>query len=239
MSVRRVGTRSQRIRRNVWRAGVLAASLAFVSSTSVTAYATDSPAPDLVFARATTLPAQTLTWSPPAAYVGTIIVRDAYKATTQEELAAREVAAAASARAAQAPAPAAGSKPSARTAPSATFAPPQTGYSGTAVLAYAEQFVGVVPYGSGANPHDSFMCDGLTQWTFGQFGIHLPRTVTAQQKLGTRISRADARAGDLVVWPGQHVGIYDGTGGIVHAPNWGHFVEHKSSLWGNPIFIRL
>lgn len=107
------------------------------------------------------------------------------------------------------------------------------------IIAAAQQWVGVVPYGNGNNPSDSFACDGYVQYVFAQNGISLPRGVTAQASRGTVISKADAKAGDLVVWPGEHIGIYDGNGGMYNSPDWGRYVEHRTSLWGDPIFVRL
>jgi cell wall-associated NlpC family hydrolase len=120
-----------------------------------------------------------------------------------------------------------------------TINPPAPTYSGAAVLAYAAQFVGVVPYGWGNSPETSFSCDGYTQYVFAAFGISLPRGADHQARLGVRISQADAVAGDLVYWPGQHVGIYDGAGGMYNSPRPGRYVEHVASLWGSPLFIRL
>jgi cell wall-associated NlpC family hydrolase len=120
-----------------------------------------------------------------------------------------------------------------------TIDPPNQPYSGAAVIAYAAKFVGVVPYGMGNSPTTSFSCDGYTQYVFAAFGINLPRTADRQAARGVRIAKADAVAGDLVWWPGQHVGIYDGAGGMYNSPNWGRYVEHATSLWGNPVFIRL
>jgi cell wall-associated NlpC family hydrolase len=122
-------------------------------------------------------------------------------------------------------------------APSAPVVNPPQGYDGNAVVAYAEQFVGVVPYGWGADPSDSFGCDGLTQYVYKQFGINLPRYVPTQAAQGIRISSSDARAGDAVVWSG-HIGIYDGHGGVIHSPDWGRYVTHASSLWGSYYFVR-
>ncbi|KQO06668.1 hypothetical protein ASF06_16685 [Agreia sp. Leaf244] len=122
-------------------------------------------------------------------------------------------------------------------APSAPVVNPPQSYNGDAVVAYAEQFVGVVPYGWGADPSDSFGCDGLTQYVYKQFGINLPRYVPTQAAQGIRISSADARAGDAVVWSG-HIGIYDGHGGVIHSPDWGRYVTHASSLWGSYYFVR-
>ena len=117
-------------------------------------------------------------------------------------------------------------------------APAQT-YSGAAILQYGSQFVGVVPYGMGNTPTTSFSCDGFTQYVFAGFGIALPRGADHQAALGVRISKADAVAGDLVWWPGQHIGIYDGAGGMYNSPTWGRYVEHVAQLWGSPVFIRL
>jgi cell wall-associated NlpC family hydrolase len=174
--------------------------------------------------------------------------RDAYDSTDMSVLqAARDAEAAAAAQAAQEAADAlaaaaaaveTASTPSSPSTPK-TFAAPQGGYSGDAVVAYAEQFVGVVPYGWGANPNDSFGCDGLTQYVYGQFGISLPRGVDHQSAMATQISKSEAVAGDLVVWPGEHIGIYDGAGGVIHSPDFGRFVEHAHSLWGSPVFYRL
>jgi len=136
------------------------------------------------------------------------------------------------------PAPVADAAPAVAGAPAA--AAPQE-YSGEAIVAYAETFVGVVPYGWGADPSDSFGCDGLVQYVFGHFGISLPRGADNQAALGTVISADEARAGDLVWWPGRHIGIWDGAGGIIDSPDWGRYVEHHAP-WassGPPIFIRL
>jgi cell wall-associated NlpC family hydrolase len=120
-----------------------------------------------------------------------------------------------------------------------TINPPAPAYSGSAVLSYAAQFVGVVPYGWGNTPQTSFSCDGYVQYVFAGFGKSLPRGADHQAALGVRISKADAVAGDLVYWPGQHIGIYDGAGGMYNSPRPGRYVEHVGSLWGSPLFIRL
>ena len=132
-----------------------------------------------------------------------------------------------------------GQAPVANRFSSTTVNPPALQYSGAAVLAYAAQFVGVVPYGMGNSPDTSFSCDGFTQYVFAGFGISLPRGADHQARLGVSISKTDAVAGDLVYWPGQHIGIYDGAGGMYNSPRPGRYVEHVGSLWGSPLFIRL
>ena len=117
---------------------------------------------------------------------------------------------------------------------------PAAPYDGNAVVAYAEQYVGVVPYGWGETPDDSFGCTGLTKWVYAHFGIYgLSRWVSGQTAAGVRVSASDAQAGDLVVWPNEHLGIYDGDGGVIHSPDWGRYVEHRHNLWGSYIFVRL
>ncbi|MEO7124185.1 MAG: NlpC/P60 family protein [Lacisediminihabitans sp.] len=120
-----------------------------------------------------------------------------------------------------------------------TVNPPAQVYSGAAVLAYAAQFVGKVPYGMGNSPTTSFSCDGFVQYVMSGFGIALPRGADHQAARGVVIAKADAVAGDLVWWPGQHIGIYDGAGGMYNSPVWGRYVEHVASLWGSPVFVRL
>ena len=119
-----------------------------------------------------------------------------------------------------------------------TINPPNQAYSGSALLAYAAQFVGVVPYGTGNSPSTSFSCDGYTQYVFAGFGISLPRTADRQAALGVRIAKADAVAGDLVWWPGQHIGIYAGPGQLLDSPRPGRYVE-LHAIWGNPVYLRL
>lgn len=119
-----------------------------------------------------------------------------------------------------------------------TLNPPAQVYSGQAIVDFAMQFVGIVPYGMGNSPTSSFSCDGLTQYVFGNFGIGLPRTVNAQAQRFIAISAADAQPGDFLWWPGQHVGIYAGGGMMVDSPTWGRYVEYHG-IWGNPVYMRL
>ena len=179
----------------------------------------------------------------PDASAALAVSRDNYKAPTTEELAAareRAAAAVAATQAAEAAAKAAQAKATKGATASTAFTvnPPSGSYSGQAIVDYAEQFVGKVPYGSGASPDTSFGCDGLTQYVFGQFGIYLPRLVSNQAAMGIPISPADAQAGDLIIWPIGHVGIYDGAGGSIDSPDWGRYVEHRP-LWGSYYFVRI
>lgn len=176
----------------------------------------------------------------PDASAALAVSRDNYKAPTTEELATARASAAAAVAATEAAATAANTAAAKGATSSSAFTvnPPSGSYSGAAIVAFAEQFVGVVPYGSGASPDTSFGCDGLTQYVFGAFGIYLPRTVSNQAAMGIPISPADAQAGDLMIYPIGHVGIYAGDGTMIDSPDWGRYVEHRP-VWGSYYFVRI
>lgn len=59
--------------------------------------------------------------------------------------------------------------------------------------------------------------------------VSLPRTSYRQFQVGRRIARSDLRVGDLVFYYGptpSHVGLYAGSGQIIHAPRPGKVVQH-------------
>ena len=90
--------------------------------------------------------------------------------------------------------------------------------TGSAVVAYASQFIGN-PYVYGGNSlTNGIDCSGFTQQIYAHFGYSLPRTSDQQAYVGTEVSWSEAKAGDLIVYPG-HVAILTGDGGIVHASN--------------------
>ena len=118
-----------------------------------------------------------------------------------------------------------------------------SGVSGAAVKAAASQ-VGV-PYswggGGPAGPSTGiaqgagtvgFDCSSLMQyaWSKATHGnVTLPRTTYQQQPATTPVPRDGLAAGDLLFFgpPGgpDHVGMYDGQGGMIHAPRTGKHVE--------------
>jgi cell wall-associated NlpC family hydrolase len=67
----------------------------------------------------------------------------------------------------------------------------------------------------------AYDCSGLTVAAYRKAGISLPRTSYAQFGVGTAVSLADLRPGDLVFYYSaiSHVAIYIGNGRIVHASN--------------------
>ncbi|WP_138945508.1 C40 family peptidase [Plantibacter sp. M259] len=181
---------------------------------------------------------QSVSYSVPSTAADVPFVRDGYGATSQEEVDAASAAAAAAAAEAAASASAASSS-SASASAGRTYAAPAVARSGEAILAYAAQFVGVVPYGNGNDPSDSFACDGYVQYVFAAFGVSLPRGAGAQAASGVQISASEAVAGDLLYWPEGHIAIYDGAGGMYDSPDWGRYVQHRLSIWGDPVYIRI
>ncbi|WP_433507386.1 NlpC/P60 family protein [Pseudonocardia halophobica] len=86
------------------------------------------------------------------------------------------------------------------------------------------------PYVWGASGPGSFDCSGLTSWAFKQAGITLPRSSSAQSRVGTPVSWSDMRPGDLVFYysPVSHVGIYAGGGKMINAPQSGDVVKYQT-----------
>ncbi len=100
-----------------------------------------------------------------------------------------------------------------------------TGAAATAVATACAQ-IGK-PYVYGAAGPGSFDCSGLVAYAWGAAGVGLPHSTTAQWNMGTAVSAAQARAGDVVFFYSglSHDGIYLGGGKMVHAPQPGMSVE--------------
>ncbi|PRZ41366.1 cell wall-associated NlpC family hydrolase [Antricoccus suffuscus] len=81
-----------------------------------------------------------------------------------------------------------------------------------------------MPYVWAASGPNSFDCSGLTMWAYGQVGIGLPHSSSAQRSSGPSVSLSALVPGDLVFMPG-HVGMYIGNGNVVHAPTSGDVVK--------------
>ncbi len=97
------------------------------------------------------------------------------------------------------------------------------------------------PYRYGASGPNRFDCSGFTSWTYRKVGKKLPRTANQQYRAGAKISRSQARAGDLVFYGGRHkthVGIYAGNGKMWHSPRTGDVVK-LSKVRGGAAFARV
>ncbi|UEL49849.1 C40 family peptidase [Terrisporobacter hibernicus] len=86
----------------------------------------------------------------------------------------------------------------------------------------------------GAQGPNRFDCSGLMWYCFkNAAGKNLPRTSKEQSKVGTKISRSNLQAGDMVFFNTHgsgvsHVGLYIGDGYMIHAPKPGDVVKKVS-----------
>jgi cell wall-associated NlpC family hydrolase len=85
-----------------------------------------------------------------------------------------------------------------------------------------------MPYVWGATGPGSFDCSGLMYWAFKKVGITLPRSSTAQSKVGRPVARSDLQPGDMVFFynPVHHVGFYAGNGKVLNAVQTGDVVRY-------------
>ena len=98
----------------------------------------------------------------------------------------------------------------------------------SSVVAFAESFVGKVPYVWGGASPAGFDCSGFTMYCWSHFGAGLPHNAAAQQAMCAAVS--DPQPGDLVFFgsPAYHVGIYIGGSSMVNAPHTGAMVSYGS-----------
>src|SRR4051812_33833620 len=106
-----------------------------------------------------------------------------------------------------------------------------------------------VRYKNGGSDPAGFDCSGFVWYVFGQHGIVLPRTVTEQFRIGSRIDPMELRAGDLVFFDTSgsgrqashptHIGISIGGDEFVHAPSTAGQVrvERLGSSYWSPRFL--
>ena len=111
------------------------------------------------------------------------------------------------------------------TNPSARVSPPTP----SPVHAGREGVVGTAlslrgsPYRDGGADPSGFDCSGLVAYVFGRHGTVVPRTVSEQYRLGSKIARNSLGPGDLVFFRtrargASHVGIAVSEDEFVHAP---------------------
>jgi cell wall-associated NlpC family hydrolase len=96
------------------------------------------------------------------------------------------------------------------------------------------------PYRYGSDGPHRFDCSGLTRWVYARVGRSLPHSSSAQVRDVNRISRSNARRGDLVFFYSHgsvyHVAIWAGHGYVWHAPHSGTRVR-REHLWTHSVFF--
>lgn len=113
---------------------------------------------------------------------------------------------------------------------SLTVNPPDS-KTAAALVSYAEQFVGQVPYVWGGSTTSGWDCSGFVMYVFAQFGISLPHSSGAQAGYGTAVpSLASAQPGDIIA-NSAHAGIYVGNGMVVNALNPGQGTQITPVAW--------
>jgi peptidoglycan DL-endopeptidase CwlO len=154
---------------------------------------------------------------------------------------------AAAAAQAQAASQAAASQPSSQgssqgsSSPGASFVPADLPAAGgaSAAVAAAESQLGVPYVWGGETPGVGFDCSGLTQWSWAQAGVSLPRTAQAQFDAIPQVSLGALEPGDLLFWGDDssdiyHVAMYVGGGDVIQAPETGEDVS-ISPIWDDQL----
>jgi len=87
------------------------------------------------------------------------------------------------------------------------------------IIRYAATLLGK-PYRNAAKGPDAFDCSGFVHYVYGRFGMEVPISTEALEKVGCEIRRNDVVAGDLVVFRikrDYHVGIMVNRLEFIHA----------------------
>ncbi|MEV4413301.1 NlpC/P60 family protein [Catellatospora sp. NPDC049609] len=108
------------------------------------------------------------------------------------------------------------------------------GGAGAQAVKFACKQIGKI-YVWGASGPDHYDCSGLTMAAWRAAGVSLPHNAKAQRAAVKSVSRADLRPGDLVFYYSDlhHVGMYAGSGWIVHASRSGQPITMRRMDDGN------
>ena len=188
-----------------------------IATVAVPAYATEAPSIQVQAAQAlrevVVADAQTVSVNADAAIP--TATRDAFTATTPEELAAAQATTIATSYYLSNP-------------------PLPSGFSLNDVINTALQYQGV-PYVFGGADPSGFDCSGFVMYVYAQFGVSLPHGSSSQGNAGVAIDPAAALPGDVIIMDG-HDGFYMGGGMILDAPQEGGVVSVRP-LWTDDYYV--
>jgi cell wall-associated NlpC family hydrolase len=176
----------------------------------------------------------------------------ASKTTVQTSVAATAVAAPQTNAQNPAPASPKSTQPSAASqnnavAAQAKDASPSRGATQNAsnILLTAKKYLGVRYVYGGESPK-GFDCSGFVQYVFSKHGINLPRSSSQQATVGVKVSKSEAKPGDLVFFNTRagkaisHVGIYMGNNQFIHASqNDGITITSLNSSYYKPRLVTI
>ncbi|HAM01345.1 MAG TPA: hypothetical protein DCQ30_03830 [Acidimicrobiaceae bacterium] len=167
---------------------------------------------------------------------GQVATLIAQQQQAKQQLAAAQYQAQLAAQEAAARAAAAAKGPSNQTFTNVAVSPGASGavQAAESQLGVPYQWGGESPKGS---PDPGFDCSGLTQWSWRQAGVSIPRTAQEQYDAIPHVAMSQIQPGDLVFWNDgtdsvQHVGMYVGNGNVIDAPQTGEDVQIQP-IWTN------
>jgi len=110
---------------------------------------------------------------------------------------------------------------------------------GIQVANYALQFNGNPYVYGGSDPVNGADCSGFVMAIYKHFGVSLPHSANADRKMGYEVEGglANAEPGDLICYSG-HVGIYIGSGQIIHASTTKTGIKISDANYRQPLAVR-
>ncbi len=107
------------------------------------------------------------------------------------------------------------------------------------IASFSKQFVGNPYVYGGTSLTNGADCSGFTMSIYAHFGYKLPRSSLDQAYVGTPVSAANLLPGDLVVYAHGHVGLYVGSGMMVHASTPEGGIKYAPMYEGYRVYRRI
>jgi len=111
---------------------------------------------------------------------------------------------------------------------------------GVKVMNTGKKYIGT-PYCHGGESPACFDCSGFTKYVYSKIGIDIARVADVQLSQMNRVSRKNAKPGDLVFFinghgKAYHVGIYIGNDRIIHSPK-PHGKVREEKIWSSKVIF--